>query len=239
MATRSTAVTAAIAAGAALVATGITYASAASEPAHSASVVQQAAAPAAALEGNGNNNNGNNNNNDNNNNAKGNEGEHHYRHHHRHLRLRHIGRIHINERDFPAIPDGCVPILSGLGSNSINIVNDSRHTVEVFRGVTCDNGAPIAVVGPWSQSDGVHPHPVHGGVKVKHGVVGSFRVICDRRGGRGFGEGFGDDDDFGGGEGFRGDRCSAFEHDGYGRDRDRDRDHDHDHDHDNDHDHDD
>jgi hypothetical protein len=215
MATRSTAVTAAIAAGAALVATGITYASAASEPARSAPVAQQAYAPASAVEG------GTGANNNENNNRKGNEGEHREYRHHPHLR--HIGRIHINERDFPAIPDGCVPIISGLGSKSINIVNDSRHTVEVFRGVTCDNGAPIAIVGPWSQSDGVRPERVHGGVKVKNGVVGSFRVICDRRG-RGFEFGEGED------EGFGGDRCGAFEKgfDHFDRDRDRDRDRDHD-----------
>ncbi|WP_181139182.1 hypothetical protein [Streptomyces sp. Ru72] len=211
MATRSTAVTAAIAAGAALVATGITYASAASEPARSAAVVQQAAAPAAALEGNGNNNNGNNNN-DNNNNGKGNEGNEHHEHHYRHHR-HHLGKIHINERDYPAVVDGCVTIVSGLGSNSLNIVNDSHKTVEVFSGVTCDNGAPIAIVGPWSQSDGVRPRHVHGGVKVKHGVVGSFRVICDRRGGGGYGYGDGDGDGY--------DRCD------YGNDYGHDNDHDH------------
>lgn len=209
MATRSTAVTAAIAAGAALVATGITYASAASEPGRSVPVLQQAAAPAALEGGTGPSTNENNN-------SKGNEGEHREHRHHRHFR--HIGRIHINERDFPAVPDGCVPILSGLGSKSINIVNDSRHTVEVFRGVTCDNGAPIAIVGPWSQSDGVHPQHVHGGVKVKHGVVGSFRVICDRRGR------FDGDE-----EGERGDRCDAFERDGGFEHFDRfENDHDHD-----------
>ncbi|MER5363611.1 hypothetical protein ABTZ94_37645, partial [Streptomyces sp. NPDC002785] len=61
---------------------------------------------------------------------------------------------------------------------------------------TCDNGAPLATVGPWSSSDGVHPGRVKGGVKVKNGVVGSFRVI-ERHHGGGFDKGdFGDD--FGG-----------------------------------------
>lgn len=83
---------------------------------------------------------------------------------------------------------GCVTVVSGLGSKTLNIRNDSRHTVEVFRGVTCDNGAPIATVGPHSDSNGVHPGHVEGGVWVKNGVVGSFRVIerhfDDDRGGK-------------------------------------------------------
>ncbi|MFF4210434.1 hypothetical protein ACFYZE_13980 [Streptomyces sp. NPDC001796] len=183
MATRSTVVTAAIAAAAALAATGITYANAASEPAQAAPVAPVAAAPAPAAApalpqgGNGDNNN-----------SKGNEGrEEHGDHergergeeedHERGYHHEYYGKVRINEREYPAIPDGCVTIVSGLGSKSLNIRNDSRKTVEVFSGATCDNGAPIAVVGPWSQSDGVHPRHVKGGVKVKHGVVGSFRVI--------------------------------------------------------------
>ncbi|MEU2602304.1 hypothetical protein ABZ669_35330 [Streptomyces hirsutus] len=102
------------------------------------------------------------------------------------------GRIHINERSYSAAPGGCITVVSGLGSRSLNIRNDSRRTVEVFRGATCDNGAPIATVGPHSSSDGVHPRHVEGGVFVKNGVVGSFRVVK-----RHFGE-FGGNDGFGG-----------------------------------------
>ena len=205
MATRSIAVSAAIATGAALVATGITYASAASEPSNMAPIAQQAAplpapaaAPAAALEGSGGDNgrgdNGRGGNgrggNDRGYEGKGNEGhegggEHHRRHY--------IGRIHINERDYPAVPDGCITVVSGLGSKSLNVRNDSHKTVEVFSGATCDNGAPIATVGPWSSSDGLFPRRVRGGVKVKHGVVGSFRVIRHHRHGEGGG-------DYGGGD---------------------------------------
>ncbi|WGD38752.1 hypothetical protein [Streptomyces cathayae] len=58
--------------------------------------------------------------------------------------------------------------MSGLGSRSLNIRNDSRRTVEVFRGATCDNGAPIATVGPHSSSNGVHPRHVEGGIFVRH-----------------------------------------------------------------------
>ncbi|WP_335938003.1 hypothetical protein [Streptomyces sp. PTD5-9] len=174
MVTRSTIVTAAVAAAAAMAATGITYASAAtSVQALAASAVQQAA-PVSALEG-GDAGKGNE--------GKGEEGRRGGRHEdrgygeergHRHHRE---GRIHINERTYSARPGGCVTVISGLGSTSLNIRNDSHRSIEVFRGVTCDNGAPIATVGPWSSSDGVHPGRVKGGLCVENGVVGSFRVI--------------------------------------------------------------
>ncbi|MEE1807276.1 hypothetical protein [Streptomyces sp. BE133] len=205
MVTRSTVVTAALAAAAALAATGITYASAAStEPAQAAPVVQQqAAAPVSALNGgeSGNGNEGNEGNEGKGNEGKGggyegkgggyenkgggeNKGRHHFE-----------GRVHINERTFSARETGCITVVSGLGSKTLNIRNDSRRTVEVFRGATCDNGAPLATVGPWSSSDGVHPGRVKGGVKVHNGVVGSFRVIERHHGGGGYGGGgdFGDD----------------------------------------------
>ncbi|MFJ7493615.1 hypothetical protein ACIQZB_20710 [Streptomyces sp. NPDC097727] len=201
MVTRSTVVTAALAAAAALAATGITYASAASsEPAQAAPVVQQAAAPVSALDGGDAGKGGEGKGNE----GKGNEGRgggyenkgggNENRGHREHFR----GRIQINERTYTAEGGGCVTVVSGLGSKSLNIRNESRRTVEVFRGATCDNGAPLATVGPWSSSDGVHPGRVKGGVKVRNGVVASFRVIERHHdGGKGgdFGEGgdFGDD----------------------------------------------
>ncbi|MGJ3560295.1 hypothetical protein ACR6C2_24390 [Streptomyces sp. INA 01156] len=97
--------------------------------------------------------------------------------------------------------------MSGLGSRSLNIRNDSRSSVEVFRGATCDNGAPIATVGPHSSSDGVVPCPVEGGIFVENGVVGSFRVVGHHFGGHGGNEGFGGNNGFGGhggNEGFGG-----------------------------------
>ncbi|MFE4798594.1 hypothetical protein ACFRFL_26820 [Streptomyces sp. NPDC056708] len=201
MVTRSTVVTAALAAAAALAATGITYASAAStEPAQAAPVVQQqAAAPVSALNG-GDSGNGNGNGNE----GKGNEGNEgrgggyenkgggrENKGHREHFE----GRIHINERTYTAEGGGCITVVSGLGSKTLNIRNDSRRTVEVFRGATCDNGAPLATVGPWSSSDGVFPGRVRGGVKVHNGVVGSFRVIERHHGGKGGGDfgDFGDD----------------------------------------------
>ncbi|MEU6366975.1 hypothetical protein ABZ876_14900 [Streptomyces sp. NPDC046931] len=164
MATRSIAVTAAVAAGAALVATGITYASAASEPA-------QAAAVSSALQGN----NGNNNNN--NDNGKGNEGYDHDHENNNENKKHYEKKIYVNEREYNAHDQGCIVVVSGLGANSLNVRNDSKETVEVFNGATCDNGAPIATVGPKSSSNGLVPRRVRGGVKVRNGVVASFRVV--------------------------------------------------------------
>ncbi|MGW6080935.1 hypothetical protein ACWF09_33600, partial [Streptomyces sp. NPDC055186] len=158
MSTRSTVVTAAVAAAAGLAVTGITYASASVYgPAQAAPAVQQAAAPmvqqgavpagqqadalaAAPLGGeSGKDNNG-----------RGFEGR---GFDDRGFEDRGFeGRIHINERSYSDNPGGCVTIVSGLGSRSLNIRNDSKRTVEVFRGATCDNGAPIATVGPHSSS---------------------------------------------------------------------------------------
>ncbi|GHE68652.1 hypothetical protein GCM10014715_22980 [Streptomyces spiralis] len=182
--TRSHAITAAVAAAAALTATGITYATAAPAPqAAPAAAVQQAPAQVP-MDGGTQSGNG----------GKGNEGNDHGGNdrggndHDRGGRDFDKGWIHINERSFSAHTRGCAVIVSGLGSTSLNIRNDSRKTIEVFRGVTCDNGAPIATVGPHSTSFGVTPKDVRG-VHVKNGVVGSFRVI-DRH-----------DDDYGGDRG--------------------------------------
>ncbi|MEV0416478.1 hypothetical protein AB0I68_38545 [Streptomyces sp. NPDC050448] len=163
MITRSTAVTASIAAAAALAAMGITYASAASQPDQPAPVVQQAAAATAPF-GGGDSGKGNR--------SKGDEG-----------RERHEGRIKINERSFSSHPGDCITVISGLGARTLNVSNDTRSTVEVFAGAVCDNGSPIATVGPHSQSNGVHPrHHEKDGIEVENGVVGSFRVIENHEG---------------------------------------------------------
>ncbi|MFI9366041.1 hypothetical protein ACIG5E_34075 [Kitasatospora sp. NPDC053057] len=163
-----------LAASAAVAVTGITYASAASEPvAKAAPVVQKAAplaapaaaAPAAApalapLDGGTKGNEG-----------KGNEGRE------RHERREHRGVIHVNERSYSADDFGCITVVSGLGAKSLNVRNDSHRTVEVFSGAVCDNGAPIATVGPHSSSDGVHPRRHNESLEVEDGVIGSFRVV--------------------------------------------------------------
>ncbi|MGW2253298.1 hypothetical protein ACWCXH_24325 [Kitasatospora sp. NPDC001660] len=168
--TRSTAVAAS--AVAALAVTGITYVASASGPAaqavpvaQAAPVVQQAApvvqqaAPAvtqavAPADGGA---------------VKGNEGRGFRR------EREEEGRIHINERTYSAHSGGCITVVSGLGAKSLNIHNDSHSTVEVFRGAVCDNGAPVATVGPHSSSDGVKVHHSEG-IEVEDGVVASFRV---------------------------------------------------------------
>ncbi|MFB6961222.1 hypothetical protein ACFCYB_30510 [Streptomyces sp. NPDC056309] len=170
--TRSSAVTAAVAAAAALVVTGITYATAAPAPEAAPAVVQQAPAPAQAPmggeggQGKGNEGGG----------RGGEQGEQGERGEQGKRRHHEIGRIFINERSFSAHPDGCITVVSGLGSKSFNIRNDSKRTVEFFRGATCDNGAPVATVGPHSEANGVKVHHTKG-VHVKDGVVGSFRVV--------------------------------------------------------------
>ncbi|MFD8809561.1 hypothetical protein [Streptomyces sp. NPDC059597] len=166
---RSTLVTGAIAAAAAMAATGITYASAAS-----GAVSQEAPAVAAAAPFGGSGS-GNGSGQSKGNEGKGNEGnegrgdkggDHDYDE----------GRIQVNERSYSSRAGDCITVVSGLGAKSLNVRNDSRRTVEVFRGAVCDNGAPIAVVGPHSQSDGINPRHTEG-VHVEKGVIGSFRVI--------------------------------------------------------------
>ncbi|MGW2212030.1 hypothetical protein [Streptomyces sp. NPDC001781] len=171
----STVITAAVSAVAAMAATGITYASAAS-----ASAPQEVpAAVATAAGGNGQNNNGNSKGNEGNvgkgNEGKGNEG--------RDNGGRDKGgwdedegRIQINERSYSSRPGDCITVVSGLGAKSLNIRNESRKAVEVFRGAVCDSGAPVATVGPHSSSYGVRPGCAEG-IDIDEGVVASFRVI--------------------------------------------------------------
>ncbi|MFE9454934.1 hypothetical protein [Streptomyces sp. NPDC006739] len=156
---RSPLVTAAVAAAAALTATGITYASAAPAPA-----AQSAPAPFGGSTGQGNDNQSKGNE------SKGNEGRNNEDHNNEE------GRIQINERSYSSHPGDCITVISGLGAKTLNIRNDSRKTVEVFRGAVCDNGAPVAEVGPHSQSDGVHVDCTDG-IDIENGVVGSFRVV--------------------------------------------------------------
>ncbi|MFE7706970.1 hypothetical protein ACFU6I_14425 [Streptomyces sp. NPDC057486] len=183
MTTRTVAVTAAVAGAAVLATTGITYASA-SGSAPAAPAVQQAASAVAPLGGDGGN--GNANGTGKGNEGKGNEGGYGGGgygggNERGGFRYKEEGRIFINERSYSARgEDGCITVVSGLGARSFNVRNDSRRTVEFFRGATCDNGSPVATVGPWSTSNGVFTRQhIRGGVFVKNGVVGSFRVVRD------------------------------------------------------------
>ncbi|NEB94866.1 hypothetical protein [Streptomyces bauhiniae] len=175
---RSTVITAAVSAAAAMAATGITYASAAS-----ASAPQEVPAAVAAPTGGNGGQNGNSKSNDSNN-SKGNEGkgnegkgdEGNDRDDDNEGRGDYEGRIQINERSYSTHPGDCITVVSGLGAKTLNVRNESRKTVEVFRGAVCDNGAPIATVGPHSSSYGVRPGWTEG-IDVDNGVVASFRVI--------------------------------------------------------------
>ncbi|MEV0494969.1 hypothetical protein [Streptomyces atratus] len=179
MKTRTVAVTAAAVGAAVIATTGITYASAAGSTQAAPSVqqaapaAQQAVPDAAPLggEGGGKGNEGGERGGYEGGNRGGNERRGH----------REEGRIFINERSYSARgEDGCITVVSGLGARSFNVRNDSRRTVEFFRGATCDNGSPVATVGPWSTSNNIFTrHHIRGGVKVRNGVVGSFRVVRD------------------------------------------------------------
>lgn len=197
MTARSTVLTAAITAAAALTATGSTFTSAATnEPPQATPVVQKAApAPAPARapkdrgdagrsnegrsdnEGRGGNDEGRGNQGRGNDEGRGGDERRGDQDRGHGGRDDDEGRIHLNERTYSASPGGCVSVASGLGSTSFNIFNDSRRTVEVFSGATCDNGAPVATVGPHGSTQGVFPNRVEGGVFVSNGVGGSFRVI--------------------------------------------------------------
>ncbi|MFI5772305.1 hypothetical protein ACIA74_28025 [Streptomyces sp. NPDC051658] len=193
--TRSHAIATAVAAAAALTAIGITYASAVPAP----QVAPAAVLAQAPMGGEGGNTGKGNE-------GKGNEGNERRGNEREGKRHHEEGRIHINEREYSGRPDGCMTVVSGLGAKSFNIRNDSRNEVEVFRGAVCDNGAPIATVGPHSSANNVRPgkdedenceegehhEKMDGGVKVKHGVVASFRVIKRHHGERGEGGEFGD-----------------------------------------------
>ncbi|MFB7110989.1 hypothetical protein [Streptomyces sp. NPDC056190] len=89
------------------------------------------------------------------------------------------GRIYFNDRVYSAAAEGCITTASGLGSSSFNVFNDSRRTIEVFRGFSCDNGAPVATVGPHGATNGVVTRTVQGSLFGDDGVVGSFLVLTD------------------------------------------------------------
>lgn len=89
------------------------------------------------------------------------------------------GRIYFNERTYSASADGCITAASGPGSSSFSIFNDSRKTVEVFRGFTCDNDAPVATVSPHGSTNGIVTSTAPESLFGDDGVVGSFRVISD------------------------------------------------------------
>ncbi|MGW9033120.1 hypothetical protein ACWGQ5_56350 [Streptomyces sp. NPDC055722] len=92
------------------------------------------------------------------------------------------GRIWVNERSYLAQQDSCITVM-GVGATSFNVRNDSRSKlVDVFNGAVCDDGAPLATVGPKSSTNGLLPSTtatifVHGSPNVTNVPVASFRVL--------------------------------------------------------------
>lgn len=86
------------------------------------------------------------------------------------------GRIYVNERTFSAEPGVCTAVISSPAV-SFNVRNESDRTVEFFTGITCDNGAAIATVGPRNSSSAIAGTPVFDGLVVPFALVGSFRAI--------------------------------------------------------------
>jgi hypothetical protein len=99
-------------------------------------------------------------------------GEHGYGHEEK-------GKIYFNDRTYSAAAEGCITAASGLGSTSFNVFNDSRKTIEVFSGFNCDNGAPVATVGPHDATNGVVTGTGFGGLFGGDATVGSFLVVSD------------------------------------------------------------
>jgi len=135
---------------AALAATGVNYASASSSAPQSAPSVGEAAA-SVPLGGDGQTNN----------------------------RFRNDdGRIHVNERTYAAEPGVCTAAISSPAT-SFNVRNDSDKSVEFFTGITCDNGAASATIGPRNSSSAIPGTLVFDAGVAPFALVGSFRVIHD------------------------------------------------------------
>ncbi|MYV38726.1 hypothetical protein GT030_07550 [Streptomyces sp. SID1328] len=177
-------ITAAVSAAAAMAATGITYASAAP-----ASAPQEVPAAVAAVTGGSGQSGPSKGNSGGNSNSKGNEGKGNEGKGNggdegydrdddddNEGKGGYDGRIQVNERSYSAHAGDCITVVSGLGAKTLNVRNESRKAVEVFRGAVCDNGAPIATVGPHSSSYGVRPGWTEG-IDIDNGVVASFRVV--------------------------------------------------------------
>lgn len=96
-----------------------------------------------------------------------------------HFRKDDRGRIYVNERTFSAEPGVCTAVISSPAV-TFNVRNESDKTVEFFTGITCDNGAAIATIGPRNSSSAIAGTPVFDGLVVPFALVGSFRAIDDK-----------------------------------------------------------
>lgn len=139
-----------------LAATSVNYASASSSVPESAPSVREAAAASVPQGGDGQTNFQN----DDHGNFR--KGDH--------------GRIYVNERTFSAEPGVCTAVISSPAV-TFNVRNESGKTVEFFTGITCDNGAAIATIGPGNSSSAIAGTTVFDGTVVPFALVGSFRAV--------------------------------------------------------------
>lgn len=133
----------------AMAATGVNYASASSTVPQSAPSAQDADASV----------------------PLGGDGQTHFGH-----RNHDAGQIHVNERSYSAKPGVCTAVISSPAT-SFNVRNESDRTIEFFTGITCDNGAAIATIGPRNSSSAIPGTTVFDGAAVPFALVGSFRAI--------------------------------------------------------------
>ncbi len=91
------------------------------------------------------------------------------------------GRIYVNERTYSAESGVCTAVISSPAV-TFNVRNESDRTVEFFTGITCDNGAAIATIGPGNSSSAISGTPVFDGTVVPFALVGSFRAVDNDKG---------------------------------------------------------
>ncbi|MET9762285.1 hypothetical protein ABZ016_25075 [Streptomyces sp. NPDC006372] len=89
------------------------------------------------------------------------------------------GRVFVNERTYSADPGVCTAVISSPAT-SFNVRNESDKTIEFFTGITCDNGAAIATIGPRNSSSVIPGTTVFDGAVVPFALVGSFRAVDNK-----------------------------------------------------------
>ncbi|MEU0678045.1 hypothetical protein ABZ330_35280 [Streptomyces sp. NPDC006172] len=86
------------------------------------------------------------------------------------------GRVYVNERTYSVEGGECIAVISSPAT-SFNVRNETGNRVEFFTGITCDNGAAIATIGPGDSSNAIPGTVVLDGAVVPFALVGSFRAV--------------------------------------------------------------
>ncbi|MFJ8636297.1 hypothetical protein [Streptomyces sp. NPDC093568] len=89
------------------------------------------------------------------------------------------GRVFVNERTYSPGEGECIAVISSPAT-TFNVRNETDRRVEFFNGITCDNGAAIATIGPGNSSSAIPGTVVMDGATVPMALVGSFRAV-DRK----------------------------------------------------------